>query len=104
MLRILAVTALLLLLTACTRQDPTAESIEWARSIRPLVQDYAVIQQQQIYRERADRAFERQLNAAEEAKIPYTGVITYPDNWPEISAMRDAGQQRGAANMHNAGQ
>jgi len=75
-------------------KDDVAETIAWAKAIRPLVQDAAVIQQQRVYRERQDLAFERQLNRAEEAKVPYDGVMHYPGNWPGISAKRDGQQSR----------
>jgi hypothetical protein len=78
---------------ASAPRDETADAVAWAKAIRPAVQDSAVIQQQRQYREMHDLAFEYQLNSAEEAKIPYTEIIQYPGNWPEISAKRD--QRRG---------
>ena len=40
-----------------------------------------------------------QMNDAEERKIPYEDILRYPENWPDISEMRDAEvkSERGAA-------
>ena len=31
----------------------------------------------------------KQYTAAEEEKNPYSDIMKYPDNWPDLSAMRD---------------
>ncbi len=49
--------------------------------------------QLQGYRTRAAAQSTGQFTSSEEAKIPYSEVIHYPSNWPEISARRD--QQNG---------
>src|SRR5438093_12004048 len=61
-----------------------------ATGLRPLVEDKALLQQQRRFREDFDRQFTKQLNAAEEKKIPYDDILRYPSNWPDISEMRDA--------------
>src|SRR5439155_7938762 len=66
--------------------DPTND---YAQGVRPLVEDKALIQEQRRYREDFDRQFTKQLNAAEEKKIPYDDVLRYPTNWPDISDLRD---------------
>lgn len=62
---------------------------EYARTVRPLVEDKAIIQDQRKSRERYDRAVVRQYNAAEEMKIPYNEILRFPDNWPDLAARRD---------------
>lgn len=61
---------------------------DYALGVRPLVEDRAIIQEQRRYREEFDRQFSRVLNQAEEARIPYSDIINYPANWPDISATR----------------
>ena len=77
--------------------DPTND---YAIGVKQFVNDYAIIQEQRKHHETFDREFERQLNAAEEAKIPYMDLMVYPPNWPDISDMRDkqvAAEKRGGA-------
>ncbi len=66
--------------------DPTND---YASGVRPLVEDRALIQQQRAFREQFDREFSRQINQAEEKRIPYEDIIRYPSNWPDISELRD---------------
>jgi hypothetical protein len=66
--------------------DPTND---YAGGVRPLVEDKAHIQDQRRSREEHDRQLTKQLNAAEEAKIPYNDILRYPVNWPDISELRD---------------
>ena len=63
---------------------------DYARGVKPLVQEKAVLQEQRGYRELFDQQMERQLNAAEEKRIPYDEILKYPPNWPDISEIRDA--------------
>jgi hypothetical protein len=37
----------------------------------------------------AGRARAAQFSSVEEKKVPRMGVMNYPDNWPEISELRD---------------
>ncbi|MGE5612021.1 MAG: hypothetical protein ACM359_22430 [Bacillota bacterium] len=76
--------------------DPTND---YAVGVKQVVQDYAVLQEQRRIREKIDREFEKQLNAAEERKIPYLDTLVYPTNWPDISETRDRGmaEERGDA-------
>ena len=66
--------------------DPTND---YAVGVKQLVHDNAVFQEQRRLREKHDREFDRQLNTAEEKKIPYTDIMVYPTNWPDISDLRD---------------
>ncbi|MGB7158913.1 MAG: hypothetical protein WBD40_12645, partial [Tepidisphaeraceae bacterium] len=66
--------------------DPTND---YATGIRPLVEDKSVIQVQRRHREEQSRQLSKQLNAAEEMKIPYDDILRYPTNWPDISELRD---------------
>ena len=69
-----------------TSLDPTND---YAIGVRPLVEDRAILQEQRRLREDYQRQFEHQLNAAEEAKIPYQDILRYPENWPDISELRE---------------
>ena len=66
--------------------DPTND---YAKGLRPLVEDKALLLEQRRYREDFNRQFTKQLNAAEERKVPYDDILHYPSNWPDISEMRD---------------
>jgi type II secretory pathway component GspD/PulD (secretin)/tetratricopeptide (TPR) repeat protein len=62
---------------------------EYAIGVRPLLEDdyqYAV---QRGYTEQRDFQITEQLNAAEEKMIPYSDILKYPEDWPEISQTRD---------------
>ena len=67
---------------------------DYARGARPLVEDRAMFQEQRRYREDFNRQFTKQLNQAEEAKIPYNDILRYPENWPELSDLRDQSNAR----------
>src|SRR5439155_5593457 len=62
---------------------------DYARGARPLVEDRALFQEQRRYREEFDRQLTKQLNGAEERRIPYNDILRYPENWPELSDIRD---------------
>jgi type II secretory pathway component GspD/PulD (secretin) len=62
---------------------------DYATGVRPLVEDKANFQEQRRYREEHDRQFTKQLNAAEEKKIPYDDILRYPTNWPDIAELRE---------------
>jgi general secretion pathway protein D len=62
---------------------------DYALGARPLIEDRAIVAQQRFYRERYERNVVRQYNSADEALIPYSDILKYPDNWPDLSAMRD---------------
>jgi general secretion pathway protein D len=61
---------------------------DYAVGVRQLVEDKAILQQQRGYREDFNREFEKQLNSAEEMKIPYSDILRYPTNWPDITEAR----------------
>ncbi|MGD0770066.1 MAG: hypothetical protein ABSB42_17920 [Tepidisphaeraceae bacterium] len=63
---------------------------DYALGIRQFVEDKAVIQEQRHYREEFDYNLERSLNQADEAQIPYSDIFRFPENWPDISTLRDA--------------
>jgi general secretion pathway protein D len=62
---------------------------DYGVGVRPLVEDKAALQVQRRHRENFDRNMTKQLNAAEERKIPYDDIYRYPSNWPDISELRD---------------
>src|SRR5205823_9949139 len=49
----------------------------------------ALQQEQRQYREDFDRQVTKQLNTAEEKKVPYDDILRYPSNWPDVSELRD---------------
>ena len=63
---------------------------DYAMGVRQLIQDHAYVQEQKGFREQFDRSYVEVMNAAEEKKIPYSDVLAYPVNWPDIVEMRDA--------------
>jgi type II secretory pathway component GspD/PulD (secretin) len=62
---------------------------DYAVGVRPLVEDRALFHQQRMYREDFDRQLTKSLNQAEEKRIPYTDILRYPENWPDLSAVRE---------------
>jgi general secretion pathway protein D len=62
---------------------------DYALGVRQLIEDKAILQEQAKYKERFDYNFEKQLNNADEQLIPYDDVFRFPDNWPDLSDMRD---------------
>ncbi|HZZ43499.1 MAG TPA: hypothetical protein VFE58_11225 [Tepidisphaeraceae bacterium] len=67
---------------------------EYAQGVKPLVEDKASLIEQRTFREDFNRQITRQLNQAEEKKIPYDDIFRYPTNWPDISTLRDASVQK----------
>jgi uncharacterized membrane protein YgcG len=63
---------------------------DYARGARPLVYDSYQLQVQRNAAENRDREMTNTMNAAEERKVPYEDILRYPENWPDISEMRDA--------------
>jgi general secretion pathway protein D len=63
---------------------------DYALGIRQFVEDKAILQEQRHYREEFDYNLERTLNQADEAQIPYGDIFRFPENWPDISTLRDA--------------
>ena len=64
-------------------------SNDYAIGVKQLVLDFAMIQEQRRTHEKLDQQFRQQVNLAEERKIPYSDVLIYPTNWPDISDTRD---------------
>lgn len=62
---------------------------DYALGVRPLVEDRAIVQQQRRFRTQQDRQFRELLNEAEEKKIPYSDILRFPENWPDISDVRE---------------
>ena len=74
------------------RLDPQND---YALGVRQLVEDKSVIRAQRKYREQFDSNFAKSLNTAQEAQIPFDDILTYPDNWPDLSEMRDTEAKNG---------
>jgi general secretion pathway protein D len=62
---------------------------DYALGIRQFIEDKAIIQEQRSYREEFDYNLARTLNSADEAEIPYEDIYRFPENWPDISTLRD---------------
>ena len=62
---------------------------DYAIGVRPLIEDRALFQQQRKYREAFETNLTKQLNAADEKRIPYSDILIYPENWPDLSETRD---------------
>jgi general secretion pathway protein D len=62
---------------------------DYALGIRQFVEDKAIIQEQRHYREEFDSNLARSLNAADETEIPYEDIYRFPENWPDVSTLRD---------------
>ena len=62
---------------------------EYAKDVRPLVEDRAMFLEQRRYREDFDRQLTRQLNASEERRVPYNDILRYPENWPGLTETHD---------------
>jgi general secretion pathway protein D len=62
---------------------------DYALGVRPLIEDRAIISQQRRYQDTFNRQLMKQFNKAEEIRIPYDDLLRFPDNWPDISEMRD---------------
>ena len=74
--------------------DPTDD---YARGVRPVLEDRFLFQQQRNNNELHDHMFNIQLNEADEKMTPYDDILRYPTDWPDISATRDqtVQQERG---------
>jgi type II secretory pathway component GspD/PulD (secretin)/tetratricopeptide (TPR) repeat protein len=62
---------------------------DYALGARELVEDRYTVQTQRRWRDLYDRNAVRQYNAAEEMKIPYSDILVFPQNWPDLSAIRE---------------
>jgi Flp pilus assembly secretin CpaC len=62
---------------------------DYALGIRQFVEDKAIIQEQRHYREEFDSNLARSLTRADETEIPYEDIYRFPENWPDVSTLRD---------------
>ena len=62
---------------------------DYALGVRPLIQDRKNFAEQRRYRENYDTQFTNVLNQSEEKRIPYSDILRYPENWPDLSETRD---------------
>ncbi len=62
---------------------------DYALGIRQFIEDKAILQEQANYRDEFDYNLARTLNSADEAQIPYEDIYRFPENWPDISTLRD---------------
>jgi general secretion pathway protein D len=66
--------------------DPTND---YARGVQPLIEDRANIARERKYREAMTLQLTKTLVEAEEEKIPYSDILDFPEDWPELSTRRD---------------
>ncbi|MGD0464905.1 MAG: hypothetical protein ABSB74_20665 [Tepidisphaeraceae bacterium] len=62
---------------------------DYALGIRQFVEDKAILQEQRHYREEFDYNLARSLTSAQETEIPYEDIYRFPENWPDVSTLRD---------------
>lgn len=62
---------------------------DYARGVRPLLEDRAQFDRQRRHREDFDRQMSEILIESEEKRIPYSDILRYPENWPELSDIRE---------------
>lgn len=62
---------------------------DYARGVRPLLQDRAQFERQRRHREDFDRQMAEVMIDSEEKRIPYSDILRYPENWPELSDIRE---------------
>jgi general secretion pathway protein D len=77
---------------------------DYAIGVRPLIVDRLHFREQRGFRERFAEELTNTYNEVEEKKIPYDDTLTYPENWPNISATRDAtvAAERGESDVDRA--
>jgi type II secretory pathway component GspD/PulD (secretin)/tetratricopeptide (TPR) repeat protein len=63
---------------------------EYAVGIRQILFDRASLQFQREAREQFDRQLTTSLNQIIEKKTPFSDVLNYPTDWPDLAARRDA--------------
>jgi general secretion pathway protein D len=61
----------------------------YAISAEPLIWDAKQLQEQRQAVEAMDRAVVDVFNQAEAARVPIPEILSYPDDWPDISVRRD---------------
>ena len=62
---------------------------EYAKGVRPILSDRASLQYQKEMKDEFGRQWVQSFDSLEEKKIPYSDVLKYPPNWPDLSAKRD---------------
>ena len=62
---------------------------EYATNVRAILFDKASLQRQRRDREEFDKNLVLTLNEAASKSIPYADILTYPTDWPDLSARRD---------------
>lgn len=72
---------------------------EYASGLRPVLEDQRQFAKQRKYREMFDRQLAEVLVDSEEKRIPYNEILRYPENWPELSEVRQRSveAERGAS-------
>ncbi len=63
---------------------------DYAVGVRQLVLDRKSFQDQRRIAEKLERSTTDILSAADEARVPIPDLLTYPEDWPDLTAMRDA--------------
>lgn len=63
---------------------------DYAVGVRQLVQDRKSFQEQRRIMEKIERNTTDLLTGADEARVPIPDLLVYPEDWPDLAAMRDA--------------
>ena len=62
---------------------------EYATGVKPILFDRAQLRIQRTNRENFENQFVQQMNDASAKTIPYSDILTYPADWPDLSSRRD---------------
>jgi tetratricopeptide (TPR) repeat protein len=63
---------------------------DYASGVRQLIADRKSFQDQRRIAEKIERNTTDILTDADEARVPIPDLLTYPEDWPDLTAMRDA--------------
>ncbi len=62
---------------------------DYAAGVQQILFDRGSLRSQRENRQRFDREWINQFNRIDEQRIPYNDILTYPADWPDLSARRD---------------
>ncbi len=62
---------------------------DYAAGIRPILFDRASLERQKLNRHKYTEQWIQTFDNLDESKIPYADILTYPADWPDLSARRE---------------
>lgn len=62
---------------------------DYAKGVRPILFDRASLNKQKVLRQKYTEQWIQTFDNLDEAKIPYSDILTYPADWPDLSARRE---------------